>query len=146
MKGSPIDGQNGPGTVVGANVALSGTLKDQNDISVHGMVEGEVISESAVSIGETAQVKGPVRGRFITIAGVVRGEIEASEKLEIMATGKVFGGILTKDLVVHSGAAIVGKVMMGAEEEPAEKAKESTVEESGKQVDDAAAALSPDEE
>ena len=31
------DSSNGPGTTVGVNVALSGTLKDQNDIAVFGM-------------------------------------------------------------------------------------------------------------
>ncbi|MEK7548542.1 MAG: hypothetical protein AAB499_01430 [Patescibacteria group bacterium] len=36
--------ENSSGTIVGVNVALSGTLKDQNDIVVHGMVEGEVVS------------------------------------------------------------------------------------------------------
>lgn len=100
---------NGPGTTVGVNVALSGTLKDQNDISVFGMVEGEVISEKSVTIGQSAQVKGPVRGELVTVAGVVRGSITAGEKLELLETGKVFGSIVTKNLVVHSGAILVGK-------------------------------------
>lgn len=117
IKNPPMDGATGPGTVVGVNVALSGTLKDQNDIVVYGMVEGEVISERAVNIGETAQVKGPVRGMVITVSGTARGSIDASERLEITETGRVFGDIATKDLVIHSGATLVGKVSMGVDEE-----------------------------
>lgn len=117
LKTSPNDGVSGPGTVVGVNVALSGTLKDQNDIAVYGMVDGEVVSDKTVTIGQTAQVKGPVRGKVVTIAGVVRGSIDASEKLEVLETGKVFGSIATRDLVVRSGAVISGKVTMGADEE-----------------------------
>ncbi|MEX1052059.1 MAG: polymer-forming cytoskeletal protein [Patescibacteria group bacterium] len=112
----------GPGTVVGVNVALSGTLKDQNDISVHGMVEGEVVSEKTVTVGQSAQVKGPVRGKVITVAGVVRGSIDASEKLEVLETGKIFGSVTTRDMVVRSGAQISGKITMGMDEDEAAKA------------------------
>jgi cytoskeletal protein CcmA (bactofilin family) len=116
LKTNPNEGVSGPGTVVGVNVALSGTLKDQNDIAVYGMVDGEVVSDKSVTVGQTAQVKGPVRGRVVTVAGVVRGSIDASEKLELLETGKVFGSIAAKDLVVKSGAIIAGKVTMAAEE------------------------------
>lgn len=108
----------GPGTTVGVNVALSGTLRDQNDIHIFGLIDGEVISEKTVTVGKTAQVKGPVKGQIISIAGVVRGSIDATEKLELLDSAKVFGSITTKDLVIHSGAAFVGKCTMptGADE------------------------------
>lgn len=131
---------NGPGTVVGVNVALSGTLKDQNDIVVHGMVDGQVISDKSVSVGQSAQVKGPVKASIVTVAGTVRGEISAAERLEIMETGKVFGSITTKDLIVRSGAIISGKVEMATEvnevktteveeEKSVEKSEESSTQE-----------------
>ncbi len=121
MKPNPNDGSSGPGTIVGVNVALSGTLKDQNDIAIYGMVDGEVVSERSVTVGQSAQVKGPVKGQLVTIAGTVHGEITANEKLEILETGKIYGSIDTKDLIVRSGAIIVGKVAMGAEEVLAEE-------------------------
>jgi len=151
MKNQMTDTTSGPGTVVGVNVALSGTLKDQNDIVVYGMVDGEVISEKSVTVGQTAQVKGPVHGQSITISGTIRGAIDASEKLEILETGKVYGSITTKDLVIHSGAVLVGKVIMGAEEElPAEEvATEEKPENSETESVEAAkeeTTLAPDEE
>jgi len=133
---------NGPGTTVGVNVALSGTLKDQNDISVFGMVEGEVISEKAITIGQSAQVKGPVKGEVVTIAGVVRGAISASEKLELLETGKVFGSISTKNLVVHSGAILVGKSDMPTEENELTETEAAAEEEEPTDQD----ILTPDEE
>ncbi len=130
MRNMPNEGTSGPGTVVGVNVALSGTLKDQNDIIIYGMVDGEVVSEKSVTVGETAQVKGPVKGALITVSGTIRGAIDASERLEITETGKVFGSIATKDLVIRSGAVLVGKVTMGADEQAVqEETKENTEEE-----------------
>jgi len=136
LKGQIQDSEgNGPGTVVGVNVALSGTLKDQNDIIVYGMVDGEVISEKTVSVGQSAQVKGPVKGKVVTISGVVRGPIDASEKLEVLETGKIFGSVTTKDFVVRSGAQITGKITMGMDddqesEEVAEPEQEADVPDS----------------
>lgn len=107
----------GSGTVIGANVKLVGALRDRHDIVVHGAIEGEVASEKNVSIGETAQVKGPLSGETITIAGTIHGSVEARERLEILATGKVYGDITVKDLVIRSGAIFVGKSNMAEREQ-----------------------------
>lgn len=150
MKNMSTGEQNGPGTVVGVNVALSGTLKDANDIVVYGMVDGEVVSEKSVTVGETAQVKGPVRGAIVTVAGTVRGAIDAAERMELLETGRVYGSIATKDLVIRSGALLAGKVTMAGSEETAEdvaQAEPETTPEATEEVAPAAeTALTPDEE
>lgn len=116
----------GPGTVVGANVKLVGTLSDANEIIVHGKIEGEVISEKNIVVSETAFVKGPVSAETIQVAGEVRGSIVATGRLEIMPTGKVYGSTTTKDLNIRSGAIFIGKSNMpegekGIELEPQEE-------------------------
>lgn len=119
----------GPGTIIGANVKLVGTLKDANDIVVHGTVEGEVISEKAVTIGETARIKGPVSAATVSVAGLLRGSIEASVRIEILPTGKVNGNIATKDLIIRSGAQFIGKSeMRGEHESDAPEVKEASTE------------------
>lgn len=102
----------GTGTVIGSNVKLIGAIKDANDVVVHGIIEGEVGSDKSVNIGEAAQVKGPVTGAVVTIAGIVRGSVEARERLEILATGKIFGDIVCKELIIRSGALFSGKSTM----------------------------------
>ena len=147
LKGQMQDGENGgPGTVVGVNVALSGTLKDQNDISVHGMVDGEVVSDRTVTVGESAQVKGPVKGKVVTVAGVIRGAIDASEKLEVLETGKIYGSITTGDLVVRSGAQISGKITMGMDDNDAVETAEIENEESSEDKDEDQATIDAIEE
>lgn len=105
----------GPGTVVGANVKLTGVLKDINDITVHGKIDGEVISEKNVTISETAEVKGPVSAQNIIVAGKINGSITAIEKLELLPTAKVTGGLTVKDLTIKSGAIFNGKSTMPSE-------------------------------
>lgn len=107
----------GPGTIIGSSVMLTGVLKDAGDIAVHGRVEGEIISERAIIIGETAEIKGPVSGQIVTVAGVIRGSIDAGQKLEILPTGKVYGSISCRELTIRAGAIFIGKSIMPVEEE-----------------------------
>lgn len=102
----------GQGTIVGAGVKLTGALKDHNDIMVFGRVEGEVTSESNVFIGETALIKGPITAKAITISGKVLGSIEGKEKIEMDPTGFVNGSLITKELIIKSGATFIGKSAM----------------------------------
>jgi cytoskeletal protein CcmA (bactofilin family) len=104
--------ENEVSTIVGSNVHLTGTLKDDSDIVVHGSVDGEVRSEQNVVIGDSAKIKGPITAQNISISGGVTGTITATDKLEIHPTGHVEGNIKAKDLVIHSGAFFTGKSEM----------------------------------
>jgi len=100
------------GTIVGANVRLTGILKDSNDITVHGEVEGEVISEQNVTITETSTIKGPITAENVVIAGSVHGAITARDKIEVLPSGRVYGSMTMKDLTIRSGAIFIGKSTM----------------------------------
>ncbi len=133
MIGDKRPGTSGPGTVVGANVKLVGTLQDASDIIVHGRIEGEVISSQSISVTETAYIKGPISAEVIAVAGKVNGSITATGKLEILPTGKVFGSITSKDLSIRSGAIFVGKCSMPeGEKEVAAEEKEAAPKDASK--------------
>ncbi len=133
----------GPGTVVGANVKLTGTISDVSDIVIHGTVEGEVISDKTITITETASVKGPVTGHLISVSGKVNGAVTAHEKLELQPTADVSGSLSTKELIIKSGALFNGKSTMAKSDGVPAKAT-SQSDDSGKKSDDASAKTSED--
>lgn len=102
------------GTIVGANVKLTGTIKDAQPIIVYGSVDGEVTSDETITIAEGSNVKGPVNAKKVIISGRAKGPVTATEKLEINASGKLDGSINTKDLIINSGANFNGKCTMSA--------------------------------
>lgn len=106
-------------TVVGSSVHLTGSLKDPNDIIIHGSVEGEVASQQNVVIAENALVKGPVSAKCVSVSGYVNGTISAEDKLEVHPSGRVNGNIKARDLIIHSGAQFVGKSEMPVDEKTA---------------------------
>jgi len=118
---------NGEGTIVGANVKLQGTISDNNDIVIHGAVDGEVISEKNINITPSAVVKGPIKGMIITVAGTVEGDIEGTKKTEILPTGKVIGSINTSELIIQSGAIFNGECKMTEENKTMRETKSEPV-------------------
>lgn len=109
---TPTNAHNGTGTIVGGNVKLTGILKDSNDITIHGQVEGEIASDRNVTVSETAEIKGPISAQNVVIAGKVTGSIVAREKVELLATARVYGGLTMTDLIIRSGAIFIGKSTM----------------------------------
>ena len=57
-------------------------------------------------------VKADIKVGSIVIGGIVRGNIEASEKLEMLSTGQVFGNIRTAKLNIADGVVFEGKCEM----------------------------------
>jgi cytoskeletal protein CcmA (bactofilin family) len=140
FEGVAQDGVSGPGTVVGANVKLTGTISDVNDITVHGTVEGEVVSDKTIVIAETASVKGPVTAQVVSISGRVNGSITAHQKLELLPTGQVNGSITTKDLNIKSGSTFNGKCVMTDQHDAAPAQQSDSVKKEKSKAEPVAAA------
>jgi len=99
-------------TLVGEESEFKGTIHSQGSIRIEGALEGEVISQGEVYIGEKSIVKADIFGRRVVIAGEVTGKVEAIQGLKICATGKVHGDISGDRLIVEEGGIYKGKVNM----------------------------------
>ena len=53
-----------------------------------------------------------IRVRSIVIGGVIRGNVEASERVEMLSTGQVFGNVRTAKLRIADGVVFEGKCEM----------------------------------
>lgn len=113
-----------PETVIAASVKVEGDFVSQGNVLIEGVVEGSLKTERDLRVGEKARINADVSAANAVVAGEVRGNINIAEKLELEPTARLYGDLRTKILVVSSGAAINGKVAMGAEagEEKAAKA------------------------
>jgi len=109
-------------TVIGVDVNVKGNLNNKGSIQINGTVEGEVKSDENITIGETADVSGPIMAKNILVSGKIDGTVTASEKLEVDPTGSITGDIKTKTLIFREGATFNGTCSMN-EEKKTETAK-----------------------
>jgi cytoskeletal protein CcmA (bactofilin family) len=75
-------------------------------------LEGEIAVLGMVIIGETGRVTcQALKAGTVIVAGSVNGQIVA-EKLEIRATGRVYGDVTVQSISTDEGAFLRGKVTM----------------------------------
>ncbi len=99
-------------TTLGRETNFNGILRFKESLKIDGTFEGEIESPGFLYIENGATVKANIKVGSVVVGGVVRGNIEASERLEMLTTGKVFGNIRTAKLNIADGVVFEGKCEM----------------------------------
>ncbi|MBO5846179.1 MAG: polymer-forming cytoskeletal protein [Bacteroidales bacterium] len=97
---------------IAANTRIVGTITAENDFRVDGIIEGEIICQGKVIIGQTANVKGKLTCTNAEIVGRMDGEIKVSEILTLKSTAVVTGDMKIATLVVEPNAKFDGTCSM----------------------------------
>lgn len=103
-------------SVIGTDMIVEGNIKAKEAIRVEGCVTGNVETEGVLSISATGKVKGNVKGSGIVIGGVLEGDLVCGGKTEVISTGKMYGNMHTKSLIVDENAVFQGQCVMNEEE------------------------------
>jgi len=113
-------------TVIGKDTVINGTINSKDVIRIDGKVEGNIINQNDVYIGESGNVSAEIKAKNIIVAGAFEGTIEASGRLEIKRTGKAVGSFIANAFVVEDGSTLSGNLdMKDKSGKPLEQAKES---------------------
>jgi cytoskeletal protein CcmA (bactofilin family) len=83
---------------------LKGDLTFKGAFRIEGHFKGTINSDSLLIIGERGKVEADVKVGQVVINGEIRGNVQASERVEIHSKGRVYGTIQTPKLVVEEGA------------------------------------------
>ena len=97
-------------TIIGPGTNVSGNIESGGFTRVDGNVLGDVKAKGRVVIGERARMKSNISGTSVTVGGVVFGNVLASERIIILATGLVMGDIITRRIQADEGCLIHGRV------------------------------------
>jgi cytoskeletal protein CcmA (bactofilin family) len=104
-------------TTVGPNTHIKGTIQGDGGLRIEGVVEGSVETTGNLVITESAKVLSEVKANNISIAGAVRGDVHAN-RVEILETGRVWGDLNIKSLLINEGAYLSGQTIMPQDLKP----------------------------
>jgi cytoskeletal protein CcmA (bactofilin family) len=99
-------------TVFSETTAFNGALMYETSLKIDGYFKGKISSKGHLIIGEKAKVYANVQANTIVIAGEVKGDVEALERLEMLPTAKLYGNIRTKKLKMADGVVFEGRCEM----------------------------------
>jgi cytoskeletal protein CcmA (bactofilin family) len=102
-------------TLVGSNSKLYGDLHFQGGCHIDGTVKGSVSADpdtdSALSISDIGNVDGGVTVPYVILNGIVKGDVFASQRVELGATARVIGNVYYNLIQMAEGAEINGKLV-----------------------------------
>jgi cytoskeletal protein CcmA (bactofilin family) len=100
-------------TIIGESILISGSLNGDEDLTVRGRVEGTLTLTRTLVVEPTGTVKAEVQVKNCVIAGVVVGNVTASESVEITKEGRMVGDISSPRVIIVDGASFRGRIDMG---------------------------------
>lgn len=95
-------------TIVAAGSKFRGELSLESALHIDGTVEGEIDSSSDVSIGSAGRFDGNIHAKHVVVSGYLHGKVEC-ERLEIIASGKVYGEVHSGEFVIEPGGQFIGE-------------------------------------
>jgi cytoskeletal protein CcmA (bactofilin family) len=108
-------------TIIGESILISGSLNGDEDLTVRGRVEGTLTLTKTLLVEPTGIVKAEVQVRNCVIAGVVVGNVTATESVEITNEGRMVGDITAPRVIIVDGASFRGRIDMGEVDVEAER-------------------------
>jgi cytoskeletal protein CcmA (bactofilin family) len=96
---------------IGTALIVQGKVISAQDLTIDGKVEGTIeLGDHGLTIGPGAEIKADLVAKTIMISGTVTGNVTATDRVDLRATGSVDGDIVAPRFAMAEGAVIKGRV------------------------------------
>ena len=100
-----------PAKARGSSLVIKGELSGAEDLAIEGKVEGKIsLPEHVLTIGLGARVSAEVTARVVILHGSMTGNITAFERVELKATGRMNGDLVSPKVQMSDGATFTGRL------------------------------------
>ncbi len=107
-------------TSIGPSVHFSGHIHADEDLIVHGHVEGSIhLGDGLLIVTREGRVDSDVTARVINVEGRVDGNLQATEQIIVRRSGQVHGSISAPRIALDFGCSFTGGIDTGAAKDPA---------------------------
>ena len=133
----------GDQATVGKALFFKGEITGSESLFIDGKVEGTIaLPGNRVTVGRNGQVASNITAREIVIMGKVRGDVTASDRVDIRAEGALTGNVTAARISIEDGAFFKGGIDIKKVEAKAAPEVKPAVE--GKTFGAATASASPE--
>ncbi len=95
--------------VIGEDSYFSGKFLINGSLRIDGRFEGKYLQADQLYIGPNGKVKTNINAVSVIIEGLVIGNINATNRVLLMPTAKIFGDIKTPELIIQNGVILEGR-------------------------------------
>ena len=119
---------------IGKSLVIKGEVTGSESLYIDGRVEGSInLSGNRVTVGRNGVVAANINAREIVVLGKVRGNLTASDRVDIRSDGSLTGDVVAARISIEDGAFFKGGIDIrkagqkpNGEEKPATAAEPAT--------------------
>lgn len=111
----------GEQATIGKGLFIKGEITGSESLFIDGKVEGSILlNGNRVTVGRNGQVAASITAREVVVLGKVRGNVTASDRVDIRAEGALTGDVSAARISIEDGAFFKGGIdIRKAEAKPA---------------------------
>jgi len=109
---------------LGKGTEFKGMITYNGTIRIDGHVEGEIVTEGTLVVGEGAVIHAEISAGTVINGGKITGNVTALEKIQLLPTAVVEGSIKTPVLIIEEGVRFNGNCQMSGAATVTRKPKE----------------------
>jgi cytoskeletal protein CcmA (bactofilin family) len=96
---------------IGKSLVIKGEVTGSESLYIDGRVEGSIsLAGNRVTIGRNGVVAANINAREIVILGKVRGNLTASDRVDIRSDGSLTGDVVAARISIEDGAFFKGGI------------------------------------
>lgn len=96
---------------IGKSLVIKGEVTGSESLYIDGRVEGSInLSGNRVTVGRNGVVAANINAREIVVLGKVRGNLTASDRVDIRSDGSLTGDVVAARISIEDGAFFKGGI------------------------------------
>src|SRR3954462_13865232 len=107
----PVAASTADQATIGKSLVIKGEVTGSESLYIDGRVEGSItLTGNRVTIGRNGVVAANISAREIVIIGKVRGNLNASDRVDIRGEGSLTGDVVAQRISIEDGAFFKGGI------------------------------------
>jgi cytoskeletal protein CcmA (bactofilin family) len=96
---------------IGKSLVIKGEVTGSESLYIDGRVEGSInLPGNRVTVGRNGVVNANIVAREIVVIGKVRGNLQASDRVDIRNEGSLTGDVIAQRISIEDGAFFKGGI------------------------------------
>ena len=101
----------GEQATIGKSLMIKGEVTGSESLYIDGRIEGTInLPGNRVTVGRNGQVAANISAREIVVLGKVRGNCQASDRIDIRSEGSLTGDVIAARISIEDGAFFKGGI------------------------------------
>ena len=107
---------------IGKSLVIKGEVTGSESLYIDGRVEGSInLAGNRVTVGRNGVVAANINAREIVVLGKVRGNLTASDRVDIRSDGSLTGDVIAARISIEDGAFFKGGIDIRKGGQPQQK-------------------------